>query len=319
MIRDALGLSKYAIEQRRGYVMAGDAKAIMEGEWNHLWRVKRGLAQEEDIGDKLLVNMGSYTEPFNLAYYEEQTGCELEYYTDNSHCILSWHALHGRNPAKDNFLHHDEFVASKKYPHMAAHLDARGPIRKFNKIGPVDAKHVGQFRYDELTERYTWAMTHQAIVTGDDCWALSVFVGNGRYEIIEQEVDIFAREELIEKEMEFWGWVERNEEPMDATPQAPPKPQPRLRSLDASATPVGSEDWQKLVARNNWLPDLYNEVAVFAETEGAHKAYSAARTAINKLLPDDVGSIFLDVRGKMFSAKRATTGTITMKMGGHDA
>jgi hypothetical protein len=307
MIRDALGLSKKAIKRRRGYVCAGDAKPIMEGNWNHLWRIKHGLAQEEDISDKLAVNMGSYTEPFNLAYCEQQTGREIAYYSDHGLCQISWYQLHGEKAKA-----YPEFVISTKYPFMACNLDGMWTSPKFNKPGVVDAKHVGQFRYDELVERYIAAMTHQAIVCDVDCWALSVFVGNGRWELIEQEVDVFYREELIEKEQEFWGWVERNEEPLDAAPTQPPKPQPRLRSIPMPA--LADDGWGAFVARNNWAVDIANAIQQFAETEGAHKSYEVARGIINKTLPDDVGELSCPtVRGR-FTAKRTTAGSLVMKM-----
>jgi hypothetical protein len=316
MIRDALGLSKEAIERRRGYVMAGDAPYIMRGECSRLVRIKLGRAAEEDIGDKLNVINGSFSEPLNLTYCEEQTGREITYYTDNPTAMLAWHTLHGRNPAKDDFVHQDEFVVCEKHPHMAAHLDGMWISPKFHKPGVIDAKHVGQFRYDELTERYTWAMTHQAIVCDVDCWALSVFVGNNRWELIEQEVDPFAREELIEAEAEFWDWVRRGEEPIDAVPVVPPKPQPRLRSIEMPG--IGGQGWVEFVAKHNWSVDVANAAEQFTATLAAHNANGAARTAIKDALPEDVGALSCPTQHGLFSLKRATSGALTMTGGKSD-
>jgi YqaJ-like viral recombinase domain len=302
-----LGLSAQAKERRQNYITASDAKHIMEGNWVALYREKKGLSEPENLDDLLRVQMGSFTEPFNLWWYMKQTGRSVAYYSDNIMCIQVWDVLRGGATIEP------EFVVSREYPFMGCSLDATSTTSRGHRC-VLDAKHVGTFKYDELVERYTPAMTHQAIVVGVDWWALSVFVGNGRWELIEQEVDVFYREDLIEKEREFWSWMERGEEPPDMRPEAPPKPQPRLRTLDASATPVGSEDWQKLVARNNWLSDAFNRASTFAETEGAFKAHQAARAEIGKLLPDDIGSVLLPTKRGMFSAKRNAAGAITMKV-----
>lgn len=301
-----LGLSAEAKERRGSYLTASDAKRIMEGEWVALYREKKGLSEAEDLGDLLRVQMGSFTEPFNLWWYMKQTRRAVQYHTDNPMAAAVWYAL-ADQPALP------EFVASTEYPFMGCSLDATSTTSRGQRC-VLDAKHVGTFKYDELVERYTPAMTHQAIIVGVDWWALSVFVGNSRWELIEQEVDPFYATDLIEKECEFWSWMERGEEPPDMRPEAPPKPRPRLHTLDASATPVGSEEWQKLVARNNWLPDAFNHASTFAETEGAFKAHQAARADVGKLLPDDIGLMLLPTKRGTFSAKRNVAGAITMKV-----
>lgn len=300
-----LGLSAAAKKNRRKHLTASDAKRVMEGDWLALWQEKKGLIEPENLDDKLAVQMGSFSEPFNLFWCERQTGRQVDYFSDNLVCSRAWAALTGRDAKA-------EWQQSVEYLYMGCSLDAMSTVLAGDRC-VLDAKHVGQYREVEVVERYTPAGTHQAVVMDVDYWALSIFVGNGRWEYVEQAVDPFYREELIEREREFWTWVEADEEPTDPRPEAPPKPTPKLRSIDASTVEIGSDHWKQMVALNNWLPDLFNEAAAFTETEGAHKAHVASRDAIKALLPEDVGLIRLDTPKGLFVGKRATNGNLSMK------
>lgn len=298
-----LGLGAEAKERRRGYITASDASKIMAGSWPEVYRLKRGLAEEENLDDELRVQMGSFTEPFGLWWYEKQTNREVAYFSDNPVARAAWTAMTGRPVAS-------EFIVSKAHPFMACSLDAASTTSKgFECV--LDQKHVGQFRYDELVQRYLPGMTHQAVVVGVDHWALSVFVGNSRWELIEQAVDVFYREELIEKEAEFWSWVERGEEPPEmGEPAPPPKPQPRLRNIEMPL--LGTPEWHVFIARNNWAVDCANAIHQFAETEGAFKAHGAARETIKTLIPEDCGTLTHWTGRGLFSGKRSTAGALTM-------
>lgn len=298
-----LGLSDAAKDRRKKFITASDAKMIVEGGWPECWRRKMGYEVEPSLDDELRVQMGSFTEPFGLWWYEKMTGREVGYFSDNPIARACWAELTGRSVA-------DEFVVSKKHPWMGCSLDAVSTTSKgFECV--LDQKHVGQFRYDELVERYTAAGTHQAIVCNVDWWCLSVFVGNSRWELVEQECDPFYVIELIEKEREFWSWVERGEEPPDMSePVAPPKPQPKLRNIAMPA--IGADDWAAFVGRNNWAVDCANAIEQFGDTEGAFKAHGAAREQIKKLVPDDCGMLSLPTHRGLFTAKRSTAGALTM-------
>lgn len=301
-----LGLSPDAHERRRKFVTASDAKRIVEGDWPALYREKMGLAQPDNLDDELRVQMGSFTEPFNLFWYMKQTGRSVVYHSDNEVNCVAWKALTGQ----DAF---PEFVASEEYPFMGCSLDAVS-FDAGNVFAVLDAKHVGQFRYDELVERYTPAMTHQAIVKKMDRWELSVFVANGRWERVEQNLDVFFAEDLIEKEREFMSWVERGEEPpFMGEPPPLPKPQPRLRNIEMPAD-FSAPEWATFCARNNWAADAANAMLQFAETDGAQKANGAAREDIKKLIPDDCGLLTRLTKFGWVSAKRSTSNAITITL-----
>lgn len=62
---------------RRQGIGGSDANIIMSGDADRilrLWREKRGEIEPEDLSNVLPVRMGSFTEAFNIQWFEEQTG-----------------------------------------------------------------------------------------------------------------------------------------------------------------------------------------------------------------------------------------------------
>jgi hypothetical protein len=248
-----------------------------------VWREKMGLAEGGDLSRVLAVQMGSYTEPFNLAWCQQQTGRAVEYYTGARMLEYAWRELTGQ------MARTDELQVSKAYPFMACNLDGMTTTAQGHRC-VIDAKHVG--RADEaMILRYTAAGVHQATVMGCDWWALSVFIGNGKWELIEQEVDPFYQADLIARCREFWGYVERGEEPEDrGDPTLPPKPSPKLRTIDV---PINIDDpvFAALMRRENWLPEMVEAMGAFATTDAAAKRHAIARKDMDRLMPEDVGLV----------------------------
>lgn len=313
---NTLGLSREAQARRRKYVQAGDASRLMAGEWKLTYRIKKGLEEDPELYDilpffvqrnvtrqqmEMKRLMGLFTEPFNLAYCEQQTGRPIEYFSGNSLPRQTWIYLTERS-AQD-----EELQVSETYPWMACNLDGMTTTAQGHRC-PVDAKHVGRSD-DPMILRYTAAGTHQATVMGCDWWALSVFVGNSKWEYIEQEVNPLYQAELIAATREFWGYVERDEEPEDRPPPGlPPKPQPKLRSIVVPTD--NAEMLGVLIKQNNWLPGVLPEIKRFVETEPAAKVNGIARARIKADVPEDVG----DLTYGLYHYKRTKAGSITMTM-----
>jgi hypothetical protein len=281
----ALGLSPEQIEQRRKFIGGSDAGEVMTGDWRKLWAIKTGRAQPEDLSNILAVQMGSFTEDLNAFWYTKQTGRGI--------------------------LNRGGFGKSLVYDWMAANLDGWTTTSK--GVGAYwDAKHVG--RLDEATVlRYTPQMTHCCTILGLDWWVLSVFVGNSKWEIVEQEVDPVYQATLIAREREFWGYVERDEEPPEVSaPVLAPKPQPKRRNIDV---PINIDDpvFGALMQRENWLPEMVEAMAAFARTDAAAKVHAIARKDMDRLMPEDVGLVTRgniiakrDGRGFVASLKKET-------------
>jgi hypothetical protein len=264
-------LTSIELELRRGYVCGTDAKRIADGDWPALWREKTGRAEPVDLSGILAVQMGLYTEPFNRQWYEKMTGRKVTN-------VSEWR----------------EADAPR-----ACNLDG---ITTTSRGFPAvwDAKHVGRAD-DTAVMRYTPQMTHNCTVCGLDWWVISFFIGNSKWEVVEQEVDPLYQAELLAKEAEFWRYVELDEEPPDMTPVVAPKPVPMLRKIDLTDR----------LDRYNWSPDIVREIVTFADTDGAAKAHAIARQKIGELLPDDVGELRLG----LFKLTRNKAGALTMTLG----
>lgn len=194
-----LGLSADAVARRRFSIGGSDANTIMSGNADRiirLWQEKRGEAEPEDLSDNLAVQMGSFTEPFNVAWFEKNTGMTVD--------------LRGEVCLRDDI----------GFP-MACTLDGR--VASADAV--FEAKHTGTRSTDaEIFERYVPQLTHNCIVTDMTSAFLSVFKGNGDWLMMEYAVDADYAAALIEAERAFWNCVLTGEPPHPLPAPKAPKP-----------------------------------------------------------------------------------------------
>jgi hypothetical protein len=274
-----LGLTAQQLEERRSGLYGTDAKMIVEGHWNELWRIKKGLAQGEDLSNVLRVQLGSFTEPFNCFWFEKQTGREV------MHRNVRWSAVEN-NKAMPEW--------------MAANIDGTTRTSK-GQPAYIDFKHVG-VAGDAVVERYTPQLTHCALVCGVEHWIISFLIGNSKWECVEQEVDVFFADELLALEAEFWSYVENNIEPEDRIKAAVPRPEPVYRKV--SLADADKDFWP------NWGADMIDEFGKLANTWDSWTACNIARDEIKRLLPEDVGEV---TRGNI-AVKRTKAGSVTINL-----
>lgn len=207
-----LGLSASAIAARQHSIGGSDANIILGGNPDKLialWRQKRGEAEPDDLSDILAVQMGSYTEPLNIAWFEKQTGRMV---TQRGHAIK-----------RDG------------EPWMTCTLDG------MTDAGATvfEAKHVGtRSTDDEIFARHVPQLTHNCLCAGVERAVLSAFKGNGDWALWDYDLDADYAAELVAQEAVFWKHVQ------DGTPPAPlpvpPAPKPvGVREVDMT----GSNAW----------------------------------------------------------------------------
>jgi hypothetical protein len=116
--------------------MGGDEKKLLR-----LWREKRGEAEPEDLSDILAVQMGSFTEPFNAAWFEKNTGFRVS----------------------GSFR-----AATRARRFMRCTLDGDGELWHDDETaGVFEAKHCGTRSTDaEIFARYVPQLTHNCICAG---------------------------------------------------------------------------------------------------------------------------------------------------------
>lgn len=194
------GLSPDAIQGRRATIGGSDANILMSGDPGailHLWRLKRGEAEREDLSDVLPVVLGQWTEEFSRQWFERQTGLSIE--------------------EAGNFRRHEE------HSWMTCTLD--GLVRHHDgRLSVFEAKHTStRATPHELIARYTPQLTHNMLVTGTDEAVLSVLYGNAKWEAYTVELDLFYAAELAELEQRFWDCVQTGKRPSARRVQPPPR------------------------------------------------------------------------------------------------
>jgi hypothetical protein len=252
-----LGLTPEQKAARRKFIGGSDALAIVTGEWTRLWEIKTGRREDDDLSDILPVMMGHATEPFNRFWYTKQTGREITHDgTTRMHPTL---------------------------PYLGCTLDGL-TTTSGGEPASWQAKHVGKSG-DQMILRYTAQCTHEALCCGVDWWVMSTFVGNSKWELVEQEVDPFWAQDYLAKCEDFWSWVENDSPP----PASDPLPVPRPRALRIVRLEGEPQEWWP-----NWGPAMLDELASYARTLGSFKSHVAARENIKALMPEDVGTVIRD-------------------------
>ena len=193
-----LGLSAEAIALRPDWIGGSDANTIMSGNDARiirLWQEKRREAEPEDLSGNLAVQMGSFTEPLNCAWFEKHTGLAV-----HSHGKVLTTEAHG--------------------------IPMRCTLDGIVDGGIFEAKHCGTRNTDaELFARYVPQLTHNCIVAGERVAYLSIFKGNADWVMFTYDLDDDYAARLIEAERAFWNCVQTGEPPAPL-PEAP-KPKPR--------------------------------------------------------------------------------------------
>ncbi len=223
-MRLKLGLTAEQKLERRNGIGGSDASIIMECDpaaLIALWEQKRGVSEPEDLSRVLPVQMGSFTEPLNLYWYELTTGRLV--------------------------THEGELRKATAYPFMRCTLDGLTTTGAGNPA-VFQAKHVNAFsKIEDVAQKYMAQIHHEMHVCGVRHAILSVFIGTLTYEHVEIECDDFYLAQLIDREREFWRCVESGEPPV----QTAPVPAPALPTKFRTVSMEGNNAWASNSA--DWL------------------------------------------------------------------
>lgn len=171
---------------RQGFIGGSDCVKIMQGHWLELWQVKTGRADSEDLSDNLAVQLGVYTEDFNLEWFERQNKCFLEEHQSTFQEYI------GNVPVKGTV---DAIWKSE------------------NAI--VEAKHTNSYNSMEAAIEYYMPQIQLYTRLADcDGAYMSVIFGNNKWESAHVARDDEYFNSMWAVVSDFWGYVVRNEEPI---------------------------------------------------------------------------------------------------------
>lgn len=170
---------------RQGFIGGSDAVKIMQGDWYDLWCIKTGRNLPEDLSRNLAVQMGTHTENFNLAWFEQEQSA-----------VLSGHQ--------------QEFERTS-----GADVPIKGTIDAMWNDCIVEAKHTNAFNdmdgiiqwYMPQIQLYMWLAQKKGAY-------FSVFFGNNKWESAHVAYDGDYTINMLAVIADFWRHVEEDREPL---------------------------------------------------------------------------------------------------------
>lgn len=240
---------------RVGILMSGDDAAVLA-----LWQEMLGERQPEDLSAVWPVQLGTITEPLNLAWYERTTG----------------HAL----------SRHGEVVICPRDDWAACTLDAFDEVLN----GPVEAKHVGGFEpREKVIARYYPQTTWQMLCTETKSVALSIIEGAKEPAIEIGTLDSAYADELWRRADAFMECVNSLTPPVALPPVATPVAPAQWRELDMAGSNAWASfaaDWLETVGpmKRNRLAEKELKALVPADCGRAHAAGIQIKRAKNGAL-----------------------------------
>jgi predicted phage-related endonuclease len=205
-----LGLSKSDVLERRKYVGASDANILLGGDPEkifNLWEVKTGRREPEDLSDNLLVQMGIWTEIFNISWFEKQTGCIV---TDRQSKLV--HA---------------------ERPYLRATLDGRTMLADCIPA-VIDAKGCQPFGFDvaERAQHYGPQMAVQMACANVERAILSFLIGNTGWEYHVINRDPLYEAQVLSACATFWSHVQNGTPPVELPSAQAPMPVGMMRKVE---------------------------------------------------------------------------------------
>lgn len=202
-------------------IMGGDEERLLK-----LWRIKTGQEPDDNLDDVLPVQMGVFTEPFNIQWFEKNTGRKV---TNNG-----------------------TQRTSPVHAFIGCTLDGLTD----DGLTVFEAKHVSAFsNEEEIMERYYPQLTHNMLACGLEKAVLSVFFGNHKWEKFDVPLDALYADILVGSEAKFWECVQSKTPPVPIRVKAPIA---AVRKVDMT----GNNQWANFAAqlKMNSLPKkLYDE------------------------------------------------------------
>lgn len=169
---------------RKRFLGGSDMNRLWAGDWYDLWAEKTGRKESEDLSDVLPVQLGKFTESFNVMWFEQQTGMTVG--NRNDRITTEW----GCAP-------------------MSCEID--GTVSDHQG---VECKHTNAFTsMDEQLQQYMPQIQTYISVHMLEGMHMSVIFGNSKWESVYVSRNQDMIHKLKEMAHEFWTHVMGDVEP----------------------------------------------------------------------------------------------------------
>ncbi len=282
------------ITDRTKYIGSSDARDILSGSWDRLYKLKKKMIEPDDLSDNFKVQLGVLTEEFHLDWTvrrhmaEHGDGWKWSKFRDDG-------SQHFAKFQPDTFDHP---------PLLVSHPDAliRDPLAK---VMPMEVKHTGRFKNaDEAADFYMPQIQHHMICWDTNLLLFSVICGNDEPERIWVGASLEWREHYLTECEKFWQHIANNHPPAPAF----------YDGAKAASVPTKVKDsvplngmrrisFETLTEGSNRAPTMIDD---FIATKDAVKRHDAVKKEIKDLVPDDVKEVY----GERLTIKRDARGAM---------
>jgi hypothetical protein len=258
------------------FVRGSDMIKIMTGEWNELWRIKKGLQGRPDLSFQFNVQLGLATEDFNIKW------------------------------AEDNYMLKFNKQAARQMQYglikLTGTLDgfsAKNADDEVEFIG-IECKHTYSYNtMDKMLEYYMPQLQFYIWIAKLEKMIFSVIFGNQW-----KAVEVYPSEEYLELMKEnikmFWDHIVHNTEPDDNNYHND------VLKRNASAY-IDSVPINKMTARDASKSNSFTEYTQqYLQHEDAAKSFEVARKALREEIRPNEREVYND----LISVKRDKRGSV---------
>ena len=269
---------------RMGFIGGSDAVKIIRGDWHDLYNEKIGIAQPSDLSHLFNVQLGTYTEQFNLAWFEQEYGVQI--ITTQTEYKKTIEGI----PFKatlDGVIHAPE---NKEIYHSKPHLMG-------DYIG-VECKHTSSFKKfdDILTYYYPQIQLYMKVANLSHMYLSVIFGNQWECKLVSQDEAEWLR--MLPIFRDFWGHVLKKQPPVAEMPNELPTNVHHM-TLDNMVARDASKD--------NFFVELqHHYIANYDET----KIFEKAKQELKSLVEPNEREVYTD----KLSIKRNKRGALTINI-----
>ena len=260
---------------RMGFIGGSDAVKIIRGDWHDLYNEKIGIAQPSDLSHLFNVQLGTYTEEFNLAWFEQEYGVQV---IDTQ----------------------PEFKKTIEGIPFKATLD--GLVNDKENIGNnffgVECKHTSSFKKfdDILTYYYPQIQLYMKVADLSHMYLSVIFGNQWECKLVSQDEAEWLR--MLPIFRDFWGHVIKKQPPKAEMPNELPSNVHHM-TLDNMVARDATKD-NEFKDIEHYYMCHYDDTQIFED----------AKKRLKALVKPNEREVFTDI----LSIKRNKRGALTIKI-----
>tara|TARA_Y100000401_G_C8301875_1_gene214599 strand:- start:23 stop:841 length:819 start_codon:yes stop_codon:yes gene_type:complete len=167
------------------FIRGSDMVSLMRGEWHKLYQIKKGLVGRDDLSNMFNVQLGTFTEDFNLQWAEK---------------IYDY-----------KFINKFQVSQTKQYGNITLQGSPDGMDKEHKVI--IECKHTHSMNtMENMINYYMPQIQFYLYITQYKKCLLSVIFGN-KWEAVEIDSSFAYQEKILQSIKMFWEHITHNKEP----------------------------------------------------------------------------------------------------------